>query len=292
MQTKKVQLNGLLPPEYTPTKERLIVDIKTVDRSKTSPREVIANDARILQAKSASPAEFFAKHGFVLLDAPTGVTDWDEKNGQVESIYFTEVELALRDKLFPATRHMNVSQMPQLFMRRGVGTQNPRYVQGVHQDYGWTAADFEETVAAFTTPDMGREWRAQYEADSTVGFAVINFWRTTGMTNPLEHMPLILAEPSTIRHDDLIPYGLTGITPTGKPNNQMLLRYNPDQKWYWYPNMRPNEVLVFKLFESSKADKTPIWRTVFHSAFIDPDADVNAERRQSCEHRVQVTFSS
>jgi hypothetical protein len=55
--------------------------------------------------------------------------------------------------------------------------------------------------------------------------------------------------------------------------------------------MRADEVLAFKLFECRKDDPGPShFRSVFHTAFEDPDAPSDAEERQSCEHRVGVVI--
>ena len=52
-----------------------------------------------------------------------------------------------------------------------------------------------------------------------------------------------------------------------------------------------DEVLAFKLFECRKDEtETSCFRSVFHTAFADPDAPADAEERQSCEHRVGVTI--
>jgi hypothetical protein len=82
---------------------------------------------------------------------------------------------------------------------------------------------------------------------------------------------------------------MTGIAPSGLPTNHVALRHNPRQRWYYYPGMRADEVLAFKLFECRKDDPRPTrFRSVFHTAFADPDAPADAEERQSCEHRVGV----
>ena len=109
------------------------------------------------------------------------------------------------------------------------------------------------------------------------------------MRGPLLHMPLALCDPSTVDLDDLVPTAITGIAPSGLPTHHVSLRYNPRQRWYYYPRMGLDEVLAFKLFECRKDESEPSrFRSVFHTAFADPDAPADAEERQSCEHRVGV----
>jgi hypothetical protein len=52
--------------------------------------------------------------------------------------------------------------------------------------------------------------------------------------------------------------------------------------------MKPNEVLVFKLFQLMRNEQDQSYRACFHTAFEDPTTPADAQPRQSCEHRVSV----
>ena len=167
----------------------------------------------------------------------------------------------------------------------------PQYANGVHSDYGVTPEDFEVSVEAYATPQAARSWRQGYDREEVEAFMIVDFWRPTNMTGPLLHMPLALCDPQTVDIADVIPTAMTGIAPSRLPTNHVALRYNPRQRWYYYPGMQADEVLAFKLFECRKDDPIPSrFRSVFHTAFADPDAPTNAEERQSCEHRVGVVI--
>jgi len=91
--------------------------------------------------------------------------------------------------------------------------------------------------------------------------------------------------------DDVIPTALTGFLPDGKETSQLSLRFNPAHKWFYYPNMTVDEVLVFKQFECIKGiddleDAT--FKTNFHTAVDDPNTPQNCEKRTSCEFRMQI----
>jgi hypothetical protein len=162
------------------------------------------------------------------------------------------------------------------------------YASGVHQDFGVTADDYQKSLEAFTTPEIARGWRHRYEQDDVEGFMVINFWRTVYADGPLHHMPLALCEPRSVQVDDCVPLGLLEFAPTGKPTNQLALRFNPEQTWYYYPGMTGDEVLAFKNFQCFKRDSSPSVTSCFHSAFEEPGTPSGIEERQSCEHRVSV----
>ena len=286
---------ALFPPDFT-TDERVLMRIEDghpgmIPPAETPPARIY--DARALQRAAkeqsdSSETEFFDEHGFVLLEHASQVVDWDvdtlAPDSPLSKVYFPEIESLVRRQLFPR-RHLDVWQGPPI--RRGPGTANPTYAGGVHQDFGLTPDDFQETMEAFTSPEIGRFWRDRFDRDDVAGMIAIDFWRPVGMSGPLRHMPLCVSDASTIRVEDVVPLGLVDFAPSGLPTNQSGLRYHPDQRWYYYPDMTPNEVLVFKQFEFWKDAPGP-HSSCFHTAFELPGQRPDVEPRQSSEHRVMV----
>jgi len=284
----ETQLAGQFPPGFRATER---INLSALVRTATGkprpnpPTQI--HDARPLQALAASEADFFAHHGFVLLDAPTRVTDWGDA-ADVGDHYMPEVEAIIRERLFPG-RKLMIRQPPNV-MRRGAGTTTPQYGLGVHSDHGTTADDFQRNVEAFTNPETGARWRAGVDQDEVEGFVALDFWRTTGMAGPLKHMPLALCDPTSVDAPDIIPSALEGIAPGGALTHHVSLAHNAGQRWYYYPDMEPQEVLVFKLFQLMRGEDPQPWRACFHSAFEDPTSPADAQPRQSCEHRVSVVL--
>jgi len=274
-----VRLNGFLPRDFTPV-ERLRGPVGTADPLMTSDAVEIG-DARALQARTASEAACFAEHGFVLLPHATQVRDWD---ADIASIYKPEIEAAVRERLFPGRRVEIEQGGPPL--RRGRGTAVPFYAEGVHSDGGIGADDYAHNIGAFAGEAAANWWRAHYERDAVEGVVWVDFWRTTNMAGPLEHMPLALLDVATLEAADCMPTALTGIAPEGRETHHLSLRFNPGQRWYSYSRMTPDELLAFKLSAFWKDAQPP--QNCFHSAFADPAAPADAEHRQSCEHRVGV----
>src|SRR6185437_5581843 len=64
--------------------------------------------------------------------------------------------------------------------------------------------------------------------------------------------------------------------------------YNPQHRWYWFPRMRRDEALVFKVFDSLKDGRA---RWTAHTAFDDPTAPANARPRESIEIRTLAFFA-
>jgi hypothetical protein len=246
------------------------------------------DDARHLQGEAA-PAAFFEHNGFVLLPHESAVKDWDvdpmAPNNELTRTYVPEVEDLIRTRLLPG-RRLDIWQGPAA--RRGPGTSNPDYAGGVHQDFGLTPDDYQEAIEVFVAPEIGAAWRNRFEQEDVLGFLSINFWRPVGMSEPLRHMPLGFCHPASVEVDDVVPVGLLDFTPTGKPSNQLGIRYDAKQRWYHYSAMTCDEVLVLKQFQFFKDDPTPSVETCFHTAFELPNTPSDAEPRQSSEHRVLV----
>ena len=157
---------------------------------------------------------------------------------------------------------------------------------GVHSDGGLDLDDYLHNIGAFANDHAANWWRTLYERSDVLGMVWIDFWRTTNMDGPLEHMPLALCDPTSVKADDLVPVAMTGIAPEGRPSHHLSLRFGPEQRWYYYPKMRCDELLAFKLTEFWKAPAR--FQNCFHSAFDQPDPPAAAQERQSCEHRVGV----
>lgn len=276
------RLNGFYRPEFV-CEERQHFPVGTVEPGMDADgRSVEILDVRVLQAAEAvSEAEFFSRHSFVLLDHVTQVRDWD---ADCTAVYQPEIDRVIRDRLFPG-RRVEIQQAPNV-LRRGRGTATPEYADGVHSDGGLDLDDYVHNIAAFAHDQAAHWWRARYERPDVAGLIWIDFWRTTNMSGPLEHMPLALCDAATLEDDDAIQVAMTGIAPEGRESHHLSLRFSPQQRWYYYPGMTPDELLAFKLAEFWKVP-APV-RNCFHSAFDDPATPPNAEARQSCEHRVGV----
>jgi hypothetical protein len=110
--------------------------------------------------------------------------------------------------------------------------------------------------------------------------AIINFWRPIG--NPVENWPLALCDARSIAPDDLVPSDLVYPDKVGETYS---FRYNPDHRWFYYPRLSPDEVLLLKIFDS-RTDGTA--RLTAHTAFDDPTSRPGAPPRRSIELRTLV----
>lgn len=309
----QTQLNGFFRSDFV-SDEKVVIDVYSQQllEGQLPPQDVVVHDARELQrleddGSDHFESKFFLKYGFVLLPHTSKVKNWDSgalgpsdainpgvdrnvSSGQVENEiatkYKSEVEDIIRTKILP--NQSLVIQQPDQLLRRGKNTAHPFFGSVVHNDYGTTAEDFSENLLAFGDENAANGWRTHYISDGVAGHMMINFWRTVHMSEPLRHMPLAILDAATVEPEDLVSSGLKGFTYTGRITNQLSVRFNENQKWYYYPEITVDEVLVLNLFNCFKNQPDAAFKQCFHSAFENPLSNANDEERQSCEHRVNV----
>jgi len=213
---------------------------------------------------------------------PEAIDDFQNKATPVRQIYSKEVD-ALVKKLMPSALEVFP---PAQGIRRVAGSSvssGKSMVRTVHNDY---AREFEKIDASYPNMVLSKQRERQREL-GTSEHMLINLWRPTlPMSKPCRDFPLCFCDPSTVKEDDLV-VSESKTDKEGNTNVTVALKYSPDQKWYFYPDMTVDEVVVFKQFDQFASD--PCGRMpVFHTSFEDPEGFKGMERRVSFEYRVGV----
>jgi len=116
-------------------------------------------------------------------------------------------------------------------------------------------------------------------------YAYYNVWRC--FSPAPQDIPLAVCDGRTI--DPMDEVAVKSITNTSKfgviTHGVTVYKHNPNHRWYYYPDMAPDEVLVFKQHDS----KLPL-RRIPHTAFIDPSCPPGLPTRKSVEARGAVFF--
>jgi len=106
---------------------------------------------------------------------------------------------------------------------------------------------------------------------------IFTLWRP--MNGPTYDDPLAVCDARTVKSEDLVPTDLVFDTHIGENYS---VRYSPEHRWYYAKGMVPEEVLVFKNYDSQK----DVARFVPHTAFsLQSPAPI---KRKSIEVRVLV----
>jgi len=122
------------------------------------------------------------------------------------------------------------------------------------------------------------------EADTLLQgrFQIVQVWRPINV--PAQRSPLALCDASTIADDDLI---LTELHYEDRIGEIYHIGYNPAHRWFYFPDMQPDEALVFKVYDSVRDGRA---RYTAHGAFVHPSAPATAPPRQSIEVRTMTFF--
>ena len=109
---------------------------------------------------------------------------------------------------------------------------------------------------------------------------VINLWRP--IRGPLRDAPLAVCDATTVAPGDLVPADLVYRDRVGETYG---VTFNPEHRWYYVPDMQPDEALLLKCYDSSTDGRA---RFAPHTAFEDPTAPPDMLPRESIELRTLV----
>lgn len=233
------------------------------------PHEVTIHDARTAAHEFA-----LERNGFVLVQRSSACANLRDP-AQIEQVYVPEV-ISLVSELTGADKVITFGTMVRSDAKNTRQGNLPAF--GAHVDYG------DRTVRQFAIDILGREEAERWLRGR---YMLINVWRPITVVH---RSPFAVCDASTVQPSDLNDSEVRG--GLGDPNRPTLYGYavsfNPKQRWYYVPNMRPDEVLVFKLFDS---DATAVQWTA-HSAFEHPATAPDAPPRESIEIRTIAFFKS
>ena len=105
----------------------------------------------------------------------------------------------------------------------------------------------------------------------------INVWKPL---NKVEERPLAMCDAATAAGDDFFKLHLRYRDRDGE---NYVMKYSDKQRWWYLPEMTPDEVILLKTYESE--EKEGMARFVGHTAFEDPETKEGATPRESVEVR-------
>lgn len=211
------------------------------------------------------------QHGFVFVKHETQVADFFDP-GQLKTVYYKEVEELIKREsgasrvvIFDHTlRSGNESEREEKLIREPV--------LSAHNDYTeWSGPNRLREIL----PDEADQLLAQR-------FAIVQVWRA--INQPIQANPLALADAASVAMDDLLVAERRYPHRVGQTYR---LKYNPDHRWFYFPDMRRDEALVFKVYDSEKEGRA---RFTPHTSFADPNSPAHAPARQSIEVRAFAFF--
>ena len=212
------------------------------------------------------------EHGFLFVEHKTRVADFFDP-GQLKAVYYPEVERLIREVSGAA----RVVLFDHTLRSGDEGEREARLVRepvlSAHNDY-----------TEWSGPQRVRDILPDEAEKLLVGrFAIIQVWRA--INQPIQSNPLAIADAKSVAFGDFL---LAERRYPGRVGQTYRLMYNPNHRWYYFPRMRREEALVFKVFDSAKDGRA---RFTPHTSFDDPQSPPGAPPRQSIEARALAFFA-
>lgn len=232
------------------------------------PHLVTIEDGRPLARAGALSLD---RQGFLLHRHRTGLLDLYNDEA-VERDYYPEMERLVREVTGAARVLVFDHTIRTAVLARPDGSPTREPVHRVHNDY--TLKSAPQRVRDLL-PDEAEELLQRR-------FAIVNVWRP--IRAPLLHLPLALCDAQSLAPEDVVASDLIYPDRVGETYS---IRYNPAHRWFYFPAMRRDEVVLIKCFDSDPA------RACFsaHTAFEDPTTPADAPPRESIEIRTLAFFA-
>ena len=213
------------------------------------------------------------ENGFKFVQHPTQVADFFDE-AQLQTVYYPEVEQLIK-AVSGASRVVifdHTLRSGEEAEREAKLIREP--VLSAHNDY-----------TEWSGPNRVREFLPD-EAEELLKrrFAIIQVWRA--INRPIQSNPLALADAKSVALDDLLVAERRYPHRVGQTYR---LKYNPEHRWFYFPEMSRDEALVFKVYDSAKDGRA---RFTPHTSFNDPQSPAGAPPRQSIEVRAFAFFDN
>ena len=212
------------------------------------------------------------KEGFALQQHPTRVVDFYDE-AEVRSTYYAELEQLVKDAtgarsvvVFDYTVRESAASN-----RQGMEIHEP--VSRVHNDY--TAESALRRVRD-VVPAEGLEKLLRHR------IVEVNVWRP--IRGPLQTMPLGVLDAKSLGPGDLVACDLIYPDRVGEI---YYVAHRAQHEWYYYPEMRRDEALLLKCFDTDAS----LTRFGAHAAFQHPGTPADAPPRASIEARTFAFFA-
>jgi hypothetical protein len=228
-------------------------------------------DARTQKVDRERDSQGLATSGFMLVKRPTAVSNFLD-NDQIADIYEAEITELLKSITSASRVHIfdHTVRASDPGIREAKQIREPSTL--VHNDY--------TVKSGFVCLDESLGNEAEKLKQNR--FQIINIWRP--LVDPVESWPLALCDARSVDDSDMVDAERRALNHIGEIS---LATYNSDHRWYYYPAMNPDEVLIFKTFDSKNGGRVPY---AIHTA-IDISAEFPAAvPRESIETRAFVFY--
>lgn len=244
---------------------------------------MVSHDVTIRNARPIANELSLDKEGFVLIQHKTSCANIHDPEIMREK-YLEEMVPFIKDH-FNASRV--VPRRSGLYLRRAAGAAIPKAgwntVSGVREPAGLAHIDLASVAGPMTAAAENQLQGIPIRPYSRL--TLIQAWRV--LSPAPQDFPLAFCDASTTLETDVavVDY-VSNKTEPSTASKSTAIRFNPGQRWYYFPEMKPDELILFKGYDSD-AHYNP---QAPHSAFDDRHTYPNAKPRESVEARFFVYY--
>ncbi|MEH2182346.1 CmcJ/NvfI family oxidoreductase [Nostoc sp.] len=231
----------------------------------------------IYNARSISENISLDREGFAFTEHHSNVRNFYDED-EIRRIYYPEAEQLLKE-VTGATKVVIFDHTLRNAGQSKPGKNNIKEpAKRVHNDFtaksGYTRAHLELATQGIDNDEIDTLLQQR--------FAIINLWRA--IAQPIQESPLAVCDAQSIVSTDLIAGDLVYRDRVGET---YAVTYNPEHKWFYFPQMQRDEALFIKCFDSAEDAYA---RFAAHTAFEDPTSPADAPPRESIELRTFVFY--
>lgn len=227
-------------------------------------------------ARATAPS--LEREGFALLRHTSGVTDFTDET-QVETVYFPEAEALVK----AATGADRVWALPRPVLRSEDHDGNGGRVI---RDSTAPVAHVDYSLASIPALVEAAETRRGEKAPPWHRLLLLTVWRS--LRPPPQDRPLALCDLATVAAQDLVPAdAIANPGALAYSAEFLMLLPSPRHRWRYFPDMVPEEALVFQQLDSAAEGPSGCPHCSFLLAGARPAAP-----RLSIEARVCAFFDS
>ncbi len=243
-----------------------------------APHKVFIRNGRTVQSALGLDTQ-----GFVLATQPSRVTNFRDKT-EVDAVYSAEVE-----RIVKALTGADLVALLGYVLRTSGTTrsENQPPAREVHVDMSTDRA-VRLAAAMYEKSFVGRPRFSRFIASS--------LWRP--FSPPPQDWPLALCDGTSVGDDEGIPNVMVRVAELPDPANipelcededklpaASIFHFGPEHRWWYFPDMTRDEVLLVKFHDS---DHSKAWRAP-HTSFRDPRVQ-DAVPRESIEFRTVAYY--
>ena len=224
--------------------------------------------------------------GFELVAHTSAVSDWSDE--QVIGVHHAEMEQLARSMTGcdRALVSSHIKRGPDQAARH----EDLAPISFVHSDF---APGYDDLIRRMYREGGGDSSRAALERNGLTAadiqraqrMVILQFWRNIGAAKM--DFPIAFCDARSISFDDARAFLVHDYAGSGIDFEALAIMAPSEsspQRWYAFPELRPDEVIAFRTYDSDLVRDATTYFTP-HSAFRDAEVEIGRPARQSIELR-------